>query len=119
MATSEEEWAAIHEQETEKAVAKAKQTAEVFARANYDNYFIAAQHRLFPYVEELAQKGDEASALAEERERIYPGMWEQANAEAKAEARQYRATRVAWLQAEMERSIQEEDIMVIREAAAK
>ena len=119
VATSEEQWAALHKQEMKKAVTKAKETAEVFARANYDSYFIAAQHRLFPNVEELAQQGDEASALAEERECIYPGMREQANAEAKAEAREYRVTRVARLQAEMERSVQEEEITVIREAAAK
>ena len=91
-ATSEEEWATLHAQETEKAVTKAKQTAELFTRANYDNYFIAAQHCLFPNVEELAQKGDKASALAEEWEHIYPGMWEKANAEAKVEACEYWVT---------------------------
>ena len=94
-ATLEEVWAALQKQETEKAITKAKETAKIFAHANYDNYFIAAQHRLFHNVEELAQQGDEASALAEEWEHIYPGMLEQANAEAKAEAREYRATCLA------------------------
>ena len=118
-ATLEEEWATLRKLETEKAITKAKETAEVFTCANYDNYFIAAQHRLFPNVEELAQKGDEASALVEEQERIYPGMWEQPNAEAKAEVREYWVTCIARLQAEMEQSIQEEEIMVIQEAVVK
>jgi hypothetical protein len=73
-------------EEYDKLMAKGRRTAEAMALCDFDQLLVAAQHRLWPNVEEDTQKGNEAETCAAEWERIYPGLLAAATKQAEEEA---------------------------------
>ncbi|KAH9015368.1 hypothetical protein EDB85DRAFT_2156738 [Lactarius pseudohatsudake] len=107
----------IQKEESEKLIAERKIFARRFADHQFENWVIEEQHRRWPEVEQRAQQGTEAEALAEERNRIYPGLISQAYKEITAEIAELKSKRIEKRQKELDAILEREDVELIRAAA--
>ncbi|KAH9032496.1 hypothetical protein EDB84DRAFT_1598702 [Lactarius hengduanensis] len=107
----------IQQEETEKLTAERRVFARRFADHQFKNWIIEEQHRRWPEVEQKAQQGTEAEALAEERNRIYPGLLTQAYKEVDAEISEQKSKRLERRQQEIDVFLERESLELIRKAA--
>ena len=68
--------------------------ARVMAHRQYDNFLTEEQHKLWPDVPDITQQGGFDEALSAKCKKIYPGLCNQANKEAKDEAEAYKENQI-------------------------